>query len=78
MLYYALLDIKGNLLPQSTVCEGEVSAYFRVVNSELRVTVHRQRIQPGKHFYVVIGSHKVAKGTVTEVLHLLGGSNLAW
>lgn len=77
MVYYALLDIKGKLLPQSTVCEGKVSAYFRVLNSELRVTVHRQRIQPGKQFYVVIGSHKVAQGTVTEVLHLLDDSNLA-
>ena len=71
MIHYALLDADENLLPEGTVCESEVKAYFRVVNPELRVTVHRQRIKIGTQFYVVIGSHKVAQGVVTEVLRLL-------
>lgn len=70
MIHYALLDGERNLLPDGTLCEGEVKAYFRVLNLELRLTVHKQRIQPGIKFYVVAGSHKVAEGVVTEVLHL--------
>lgn len=72
MIHYALLDAKRNLLSKGTLCEGEVKAYFRVLNSELRLTVHKQRIQPGIKFYVVAGSYKIAEGVVTEVLHLLG------
>lgn len=72
MIYCALLDAERNLLPEGTLCEGEVKAYFRVLNSELRLTVHKQRIQSGTKFYVIAGSHKVAEGVVTEVLHLLG------
>ena len=71
MIHYALLDGQRNLLPEETLCEGEVKASDRVLNSELRLTVHKQRIQPGTKFYVVAGSHKVAKGVVTEVLHLV-------
>lgn len=71
MVHYALLDSEGNCLPQYTVCEGEVKAYFRVVDSELRLTVHKQRIQPRTRFYVVIGPVKIAEGVVTEVLGLL-------
>jgi hypothetical protein len=71
MVHYALLDAERNLLPEGTLCEGEVKAYFRVLNSELRLTVHKQRIKPGTKFYVVAGSYKVAEGVVTEVLHLL-------
>lgn len=70
MIYYALLDAEGHLLPQGAVCQGEVKAYFRVLNLELRVTVHKQRIKSGTRFYVVIGYHKVAEGVVTQVLHL--------
>lgn len=71
MIHYALLDADENLLPEGTVCESEVKAYFRVVNPELRVKVHRQRIKIGTQFYVVIGPHKVAQGVVSEVLRLL-------
>ena len=77
MIHFALLDMKGKLLPHMTECQGEVDAYFRVVNLELRATVHRQRLKPGIRFYVVIGSHKVAEGTVTKVLHLLDDSTRA-
>jgi hypothetical protein len=70
MIYYALLDAEGKLLPQGDVCKGEVRAYFRVLDPELRITVHKQRIQLGVKFYVVIGSNKVAEGVVTEVLYL--------
>lgn len=71
MIHYALLDAERNLLPEGTLCEGEVKAYFRVLNPELRLTIHKQRIQPGIKFYVVAGSYKVAEGVVTEVLHLV-------
>lgn len=71
MIHYALLDADENLLPEGTLCESEVKAYFRVVNPELRVTVHRQRIKIGTQFYVVAGRYKVAQGVVTEVLGLL-------
>ncbi len=70
MIHYALLDAERSLLPPETLCEGEVKVYFRVLNLELRLTVHKQRIQPGTKFYVVAGSHKVAEGVVTQVLHL--------
>ncbi|MGB6297378.1 MAG: hypothetical protein WBF90_14505 [Rivularia sp. (in: cyanobacteria)] len=70
MIYYALLDGERNLLPEETLCEGEVKAYFRILNPELRVK-HKQRIQSGTKFYVVAGSYKVAEGIVTEVLHLV-------
>lgn len=69
MVYYALVDGERRLLPQGVVCQGEVKAYFRVLNLELRAT-HKQRVKPGIRFFVVIGSHKVAEGIVTEVLHL--------
>ncbi|MGB3653813.1 MAG: hypothetical protein WBA41_21715 [Rivularia sp. (in: cyanobacteria)] len=72
MIHYALLDAEETIMPSETLCKGEVKAYFRVLNPELRLTVHKQRIQPGTKFYVVAGSHKVAEGVVTEVLHLLG------
>ena len=71
MIHYALLDTEGKLLPHMAECYGEVDAYFRVVNSELRATVHKQQLQLGTQFYVVVGSHKVAEGTVTKILHLL-------
>ncbi|MBV6627632.1 MAG: hypothetical protein KI793_32690 [Rivularia sp. (in: Bacteria)] len=70
MIHYALLDAQRNLLPEEPLCEGEVKAYFRVVNPELRLK-HKQRIKPGIEFYVVAGSYKIAKGVVTEVLHLV-------
>jgi len=41
MIYYALLDGERRLLPQGVVCKGEVKAYFRVLNPELRATVHK-------------------------------------
>ena len=69
MIYYALLNSKGNLLSPKTVCEQEVKAYFRVLNPQLR-PIHKQCIKPGIRFYVVVGSHKVAEGVVTEVLNL--------
>lgn len=68
MIYYALLDREGNLLPENTVCESEVKAYFRVLNSELRA-VHKLRVVIGTRFYVVAG-HRIAEGIVTKVLHL--------
>jgi hypothetical protein len=71
MIHYALLDAERNLLPSETLCEGEIKAYFRVLNPELRLAVHKQRIQSGTKFYVVAGSHKIAEGVVTEVLHLV-------
>ncbi len=71
MIHYALLDGEETIMPEGTLGEGEVKAYFRVLNLELRLTVHKQRIQPGTKFYVVAGSHKVAEGVVTEVLHLV-------
>jgi hypothetical protein len=71
MIYYALLDEERRLLSQGVVCHSEVKAYFRVLNPELRLTVHKQRVKPGIRFFVVVGSHKVAEGIVTEVLHLL-------
>mgnify|MGYP001791746207 CR=1 FL=1 len=71
MIHYALLDAQRSLLPKETLCEGKVKAYFRVLNPKLRVKVHKQRIKPGITFYVVAGSHKVAEGVVTEVLHLV-------
>lgn len=70
MIYYALLDGERRLLPHGVVCQGEVKAYFRILNPELRATVHKQRVKPGIRFFVVVGSHKVAEGVVTEVLHL--------
>lgn len=71
MVYYALLDPEGNLLPEGSVCEGKVEAYFRILDLELRETVHKQFIKSGTRFYVVAGAHKVAEGFVTEVLRLL-------
>ncbi|NJL78169.1 MAG: hypothetical protein HC836_02825 [Richelia sp. RM2_1_2] len=70
MIYYALLNTERNLLPQGTVCRDKVKAYFRILNPELRV-IHKQLIKPEIKFYVVVGSHKVAEGVVTEVLHLV-------
>lgn len=70
MVHFALLDAEGNLLPHMTECLKEVDAYFRVVNLELRATVHSLRLKPGTRFYVVVGLHKVASGIVTKVFHL--------
>lgn len=69
MIYYALLDEENRLLPNGALYQGEVKAYFRVLNPELRAKVHQQRINPGMRFFVVVGSHKVAEGIVTEVLY---------
>lgn len=74
MIYYALLNSKGNLLSHRTVCEQQVNAYFRILNPQLR-PIHKQRIKVGIRFYVVAGSYKVAEGVVTEVLHLVDENN---
>ncbi|MDM9385071.1 hypothetical protein QUB80_30920 [Chlorogloeopsis sp. ULAP01] len=71
MVHFALLDAEGNLLPPMSECQRTVNAYFRVVNSKLRTTIHKERLKPGVRFYVVVGLHKVAEGTVTKILHLL-------
>ena len=71
MIHYALLDEKRCLLPHNVACQGEANAYFRILNPELRKTVHKQRVKPGTQFFIVVGSQKIAKGVVTEVLHLL-------
>lgn len=70
MIYYALLNSEGNLLSHRITCEQEVKAYFRILNPQLR-PIHKQRIKLGIRFYVVVGSHKVAEGVVTQVLHLV-------
>lgn len=48
----------------------KLSAVADLSRCSLRVT-HKQRIKAGIRFCVVVGSHKVAEGVVTEVLHLV-------
>ncbi len=45
------LLLQVNLILQGTVSEGEVKAYFRVLNPEWRVRVHQQSIKHEMRFY---------------------------
>lgn len=48
----------------------ELSARMRIVSEEMRVEVHRKRIEPGVRFYCHEGPIRVAEGTVTRITGL--------
>jgi hypothetical protein len=73
MIWPDFHDEAGDSLPidQPLPIGTELRARMTVVSDELRVEVHRRRIQEGTRFYCHEGQKRVAEGRVVRVTGLL-------
>jgi hypothetical protein len=73
MIWPDFHDEAGDSLPidQPLPIDTELRARMTVVSDELRVELHRQRIQKGTRFYCHEGPKRVAEGRVERVTGLL-------
>ncbi|MDR3616028.1 MAG: hypothetical protein P4L53_20895 [Candidatus Obscuribacterales bacterium] len=72
MIWPLFLDEHGEPLATNTTVQTmePVNAQMVIINDELRVTEHRQRIETGIKFFLREGHKIVAEGVVTRILDL--------
>ncbi len=73
MIWPIFIDEVGRVREPGLFVPAEGMAQMFIVDDELRLSLHSERLKPGVKGYFMEGPHRVAEATVTRMLALASG-----
>jgi len=70
VIWPEFIDANGDALPRDVPLSGTLRARMHIANDEFAKSIHKIRIRVGTRFFMMEGSHKMARGTVSWITGL--------